>query len=104
MTIKYKTPQQEPSAYRLALDCGHSPILTPQRLKELYVESRFEPTTGHRHHTDVIVCPDCREMKPGHCDYTPLHKVIMATPMFSRQVQQQEEQQQPKQQPQEGSK
>jgi hypothetical protein len=89
MSTRYKQPQ-EPSAYRLALGCGHSPILTQQRIRELYVESRFEP--GHGQHMDVIVCPDCHEKKPGHCDYTPLHKVMMATPMFSRQVQQHEQQ------------
>lgn len=91
-TKKYSTIRQ-PSHYRLGLDCGHSPILTPQQLKELYVESRYEPTSTmltaaahEQQHTDVILCPDCRDMKPGHCDYTPLHRVIMATPLYSRQV------------------
>lgn len=49
-----------------------------------YVEARYNGVS--RDH--VIVCPLCKVHAPGSCDYTPLHKVVYMTPLYSKQVEQ----------------
>jgi hypothetical protein len=54
---------QEPSFYRVALDCHHQAIMTPSEIKASLVEELYDPVTGTRQ--PVIVCPECKEHKPG---------------------------------------
>jgi hypothetical protein len=58
--------------------------MSPEQIRGAMVEERYNAATHT--HDQVIVCPLCKEHAPGSCDYTMLHRVIAATPMFSRQV------------------
>lgn len=79
----------QPTHYKLALDCKHQPIMTPEQISGAIVETRYNAAT----HTDddVIVCPLCKEHAPGSFDYTMLHKVVAMTPMYARQVRREHE-------------
>jgi hypothetical protein len=54
------------------------------------VDLRFNGVDG----SDIyIICSQCQNHEPGSCNYTPLHKVVYMTPLYSRQVKEQHEQQ-----------
>ncbi len=89
----YVNSSPQPTYYKLSLDCLHSPIMSVEDINASYVEARYNCIS--REH--VIECPLCKVHAPGSCDYTPLHKVVYMTPLYSRQRKEQEEQQQQEQ-------
>ena len=89
MVLKYKQPQ-EPTYYKVALDCNHQPIMTPDEIKGALVDDRHNGIEFER----TMICPLCKQHAPGSCDYTMLHKILFATPLFQRQVKEQQQQHQ----------
>ncbi len=87
MVKKYKEPPQ-PSAWRLALDCLHSPIMSNQEIQNSLVDSKYRmdgTTQG------TIVCPLCARHAPGSCDKgNIIHRVGDMTPLYSRQMKEEE--------------
>ena len=88
----YVASSPQSTHFKLALDCNHAPIMSVEEVKASYVENRYNGVSNEH----VIVCPQCKNHEPGSCQYTPLHKAVAITPMFSRQIEEQEQQQQKK--------
>ncbi|SRR5215203_3332134 len=77
----------QPTHWPLALDCNQRPLMSNQEIEQSMVDSRFNGVNG----SDItLVCPLCKVHPPGSCNYTPLHKVVHMTPLYSRQVNEEE--------------
>ena len=76
--------KQQPTHWKLNLDCRHSPILKEDQIHK--VRSQFNAATGEE--DNFVVCPLCAKGAPGSCDRAAIHKVVNWTPMFSRQYNQ----------------
>lgn len=87
--LSYINSSPQPTHYKLSLDCLHSPIMSVEDIEASYVEARYNGIS--REH--VIVCPLCKVHAPGSCDYTPLHKVVYMTPLYSLQAKEHEQRQ-----------
>jgi hypothetical protein len=85
----YVNSSPQPRHYKLSLDCHHQPVMSVEDIKASYVEARANYNDMSRDH--VIVCPLCKVHAPGSCNYTPLHKVVYMTPLYSKQVKEEQE-------------
>ena len=100
MPPKYKIRQ--PNHWRLALDCKHDVTLTLPEIEAKKVEARLNASTGR--HDDFIICPKCSADRPrpgDFCTQSHIHRVVLATPMYSSSsssYQPSQQQQQPQQQ------
>src|SRR5918998_2614195 len=74
--------KQQPTHWKLNLDCRHSPILKEDQVHK--VRSQFNAATGEE--DNFVVCPLCAKGAPGSCDRTAIHKVVNWTPMYARHV------------------
>jgi hypothetical protein len=83
-STKQPDPQQ-PSHWKLHLDCNHKPIMSNDEIKNSLVDQRY----GVEDWKTTVVCPLCVKRAPGSCKYTPIHTMIAdPTPLFSRQYNQ----------------
>jgi hypothetical protein len=102
MPIRYQggnNVQPQPSHYKIALEgCNHQVVLTPKEIGERTVDTKYSGAANSGGFENFIVCPRCSgeagvPRAGDYCMNSVVHRVVMATPMYSSQWRQEQEQQ-----------